>query len=645
MKLHLLLFLPCVIAMTFHIDFNNNQACDSRDPRPVPAENVEFPGVTQWTGLYTRWTFSGVGGVPGAANHLPLTQAAAQQAGWRMVESCDSGFANVYKPPASEDRVTSRVANYLVFDNNGEPAGVIDVSEVLTPFRQQEAWFPYDGTNALLAWFTNPYTVCNRPTTRTTIGDRVWIQKGMGKYKNQFYKLPMHRDEAKIDYPGQACVTTMGDHLTNFDTKFCDPEGVLPSFQLLYHPVEGYLIGWVSNIITAFVPHDGWEFTPMSLSQGTGAKKASQICDNIPETRSFLASDPANSLHHWFINPAAVVCPDQPNPLVSASGCPTAIAGTPEFEALAGARIQTLAAQTLWADAPGIDPKPTFAEWEAAADEWASPSSAIHFLGSGIWGGLNNRAVMVEYYADSIAEYNQGWSGGVNNYDFSGLEIDILPSGTITMLFPSGGCTYDYYGGENATAEDRRTKWRVGTGPERFYFSFNFNGCETKITDFTVAFSSACVRAGATGMPSPATLCDRIQTYCTGANGTERQFATREECVLFYQKRNVQGCNDPLGMYKGDSQSCRFLHTMVLDKRPEVHCPHVGPGSTYCRADSCIIPSDGTVATGPTVADQFAKYYAGGGRINTLPEAQLNLLRQQFEASNRASGSLSRPPL
>ncbi|KAJ6459641.1 hypothetical protein C8R45DRAFT_1030600 [Mycena sanguinolenta] len=72
-------------------------------------------------------------------------------------------------------------------------------------------------------------------------------------------------------------------------------------------------------------------------------------------------------------------------------------------------------------------------------------------------------------------------------------------------------------------------------------------------------------------------VCAGHAAYCTGAN---QQYNSTEACMDFVLN------TIPLGEIWQDGQNtamCRYVHTPMLQLRPAVHCPHVGPsGGDMC---------------------------------------------------------------
>ncbi|KAJ7250121.1 hypothetical protein B0H12DRAFT_679684 [Mycena haematopus] len=72
-------------------------------------------------------------------------------------------------------------------------------------------------------------------------------------------------------------------------------------------------------------------------------------------------------------------------------------------------------------------------------------------------------------------------------------------------------------------------------------------------------------------------VCAGHEAYCTGTN---KQYNSTQECLNFVLNAI------PLGeIWQGGQNTaiCRYIHTPMLQLRPTVHCPHVGPtGGDMC---------------------------------------------------------------
>lgn len=72
--------------------------------------------------------------------------------------------------------------------------------------------------------------------------------------------------------------------------------------------------------------------------------------------------------------------------------------------------------------------------------------------------------------------------------------------------------------------------------------------------------------------------CVGAQSYCKGEN---EQYKGYEECMTFLRGKDI----GELYLLGSDNLACRFLHVGMLELRPQVHCPHVGPSG----GDMCIM--------------------------------------------------------
>ncbi|KAJ5462458.1 hypothetical protein N7530_010663 [Penicillium desertorum] len=75
-------------------------------------------------------------------------------------------------------------------------------------------------------------------------------------------------------------------------------------------------------------------------------------------------------------------------------------------------------------------------------------------------------------------------------------------------------------------------------------------------------------------------LCQTHQTYC---NGTNQQYSSPAECFDFLTQSVRFGQAYELGR---NTLLCRSVHEQMIQYRPSVHCPHIGPsGGNMCVDD------------------------------------------------------------
>lgn len=73
-------------------------------------------------------------------------------------------------------------------------------------------------------------------------------------------------------------------------------------------------------------------------------------------------------------------------------------------------------------------------------------------------------------------------------------------------------------------------------------------------------------------------ICTNHDLYCTGSN---QQYASYAECMNTILNKKPFGEWYAAGV---DNAVCRWIHTGMLQYRPQVHCPHVGPtGGDMCQ--------------------------------------------------------------
>lgn len=75
-------------------------------------------------------------------------------------------------------------------------------------------------------------------------------------------------------------------------------------------------------------------------------------------------------------------------------------------------------------------------------------------------------------------------------------------------------------------------------------------------------------------------ICQTHEKHCTGAN---QQYDDTASCVKFLTEGVRFGQDYELGQ---DTLLCRSVHQQMVQYRPEVHCPHIGPtGGGMCVDD------------------------------------------------------------
>lgn len=75
-------------------------------------------------------------------------------------------------------------------------------------------------------------------------------------------------------------------------------------------------------------------------------------------------------------------------------------------------------------------------------------------------------------------------------------------------------------------------------------------------------------------------LCSSHSTYCTGAM---QQYADATSCYNFLTTQVRLGQTYEMGR---NTLLCRLMHSEMLQYRPQVHCPHIGPsGGGMCVDD------------------------------------------------------------
>lgn len=67
-----------------------------------------------------------------------------------------------------------------------------------------------------------------------------------------------------------------------------------------------------------------------------------------------------------------------------------------------------------------------------------------------------------------------------------------------------------------------------------------------------------------------AQVCGLTQLRCTGNN---TQYVSLEDCIQTLSRKRIGDYNEAWS----DTVACRTIHLLLVQIRPEIHCPHVGP--------------------------------------------------------------------
>jgi hypothetical protein len=94
-------------------------------------------------------------------------------------------------------------------------------------------------------------------------------------------------------------------------------------------------------------------------------------------------------------------------------------------------------------------------------------------------------------------------------------------------------------------------------------------------------------------------ICSTHQMYCNGAN---QQYASYDACDQFLRSQIRFGKAYEMGR---NTLLCRMLHQNMVQYRPTVHCPHIGPsGGGMCEDDSTYLKTvlDPTFLSAPFIS-------------------------------------------
>ncbi|KAJ7512857.1 hypothetical protein B0H11DRAFT_1947708 [Mycena galericulata] len=92
-------------------------------------------------------------------------------------------------------------------------------------------------------------------------------------------------------------------------------------------------------------------------------------------------------------------------------------------------------------------------------------------------------------------------------------------------------------------------------------------------------------------------ICGAHDQYCTGEN---QQYASHSECIDVLMNQKPLGKPWAMGI---DNTLCRWVHMGMVQYRPAVHCPHIGPtGGDRCNARTYYAATLNNPFTFPFVA-------------------------------------------
>jgi hypothetical protein len=127
----------------------------------------------------------------------------------------------------------------------------------------------------------------------------------------------------------------------------------------------------------------------------------------------------------------------------------------------------------------------------------------------------------------------------------------------------------------------------------------HFPPCSALIAKMVLLLPPEMITFISASIPSVLALCQKIQTSCVGPN---QQFPSLIECGMYYVTLRKSACSH---VFIGDSINCRFIHSSLIQFRPNIHCPHTGPQSAPCSADMCRAYNNGQVPAGAECTYNF----------------------------------------
>jgi len=111
---------------------------------------------------------------------------------------------------------------------------------------------------------------------------------------------------------------------------------------------------------------------------------------------------------------------------------------------------------------------------------------------------------------------------------------------------------------------------------------FTFESCGTKVVQYISNFDEYTNEA-AVRESNAWDTCWRAMAYCKGNNTIfGGSFFT---CAGYMQQIPTVSCRQ--SVLRGNNTVCRGLHSFLAKFRPDIHCPHIAPGSQTCLDSHC----------------------------------------------------------
>ncbi|KAJ3075748.1 hypothetical protein HDU98_006986 [Podochytrium sp. JEL0797] len=245
--------------------------------------------------------------------------------------------------------------------------------------------------------------------------------------------------------------------------------------------------------------------------------------------------------------------------------------------------------------------------------------------GLGIFRGIK---MAMEYFAILNSQLNR--NNAVVSINPNKNVVGVLQDGSIVL----GG--YSTWSFMNETI----------TAPEAYIeFIYSFDGCNTatvlsttipagsvlrpkKNLATTLAYINGILTLGLESANWGAmNTCKFHSRYCTGSN---QQFDTEKACVNYFTSLPVFSPTCGYGhILGGNSRICRANHQYLTVFDPEVHCPHLSPGSMACRD--------------PGPNDEFDTFCGPGGSEEVMEKIYKHYRKQVREITVKQNATVLNP--
>jgi hypothetical protein len=208
---------------------------------------------------------------------------------------------------------------------------------------------------------------------------------------------------------------------------------------------------------------------------------------------------------------------------------------------------------------------------------YPSNTTSIHQAAAGDYYGVED---IIEYLTLVIPSLNQGYVWFSPSHIVEG-SIRYFPDNATIFVQQTHKTTFDCYKLPPAdlsnTGECRSPLVDGISGG-----MFTFKSCSAQVVQYISNFDDYTNR-GAVRAGSAWDTCWKAMAFCKGEN--EIFDGDFEKCVAFMNQIPVVACET--AVLRGNSSTCRGLHSFLAEHRPDLHCQHIAADSKPCVDDHC----------------------------------------------------------